>query len=46
MIPFSQDQISRYTAQGAWGTATLDDIFRACTPGLEDEASAEEASGQ
>ena len=24
----------------------LDDIFRACTPGLEDEASAEEASGQ
>ena len=29
MIPFSEDQISRYTAQGAWGTATLDDIFRA-----------------
>jgi hypothetical protein len=24
----------------------LDDIFRACTPGLEDEASTEEATGQ
>lgn len=28
MIPFTENQISLYTANGAWGTATLDDIFR------------------
>jgi acyl-CoA synthetase (AMP-forming)/AMP-acid ligase II len=29
MVPFSRDQIARHTEQGAWGTTTLDDIFRA-----------------